>query len=119
MFWINFSQVYDIAFREGDTLARVRRREISEEINPERVNTTVYDPDDWKMKDEYVEPRANENSTAAVLIDGEEEPRIMAMISEKDYSFPMAKKNGDEFIVIDTGAGITCFNLLRLYDAIN
>ena len=61
---------------------------------------------------------SNEDSTAAVLIDGEES-RIMAMISEENYFFPAAKKNGDEFILIDTGAGVTCFNLIRLYDAIN
>ena len=69
------------------------------------------------MEDEYIEPEVNESSTAVVLIDGEEESRIKAMISEEDYFFPAAKKNGDEFI-LDTGSRVTCFNLLRLYDAI-
>ena len=36
------------------------------------------------------------------------------MISEEDYFFPTAKKNGVEFILIDTGAGVICFNLLIL-----
>ena len=67
------SQVYDIAFCEGDTLVEVRNRAISEGTDPERVNTTAYDPDDWKMKDEYIESAADENSTAAELIDGEVE----------------------------------------------
>ena len=43
----------------------------------------------------------------------------MAMISKEDYFFPEANKNRDEFILIDTEAGVTCFNLLRLYDAID
>ena len=71
------------------------------------------------MKDEYIQSGENENSTAVVLIDGEVEPRIVAMISEEDYFFPAVKKNGDEFILIDTGAKVTCFNLLKLYDAID
>ena len=41
------------------------------------------------------------------------------MISEEYYFFLAAKKNGDEFILIDTGAGVTCLDLLRLYDAID
>ena len=71
------------------------------------------------MEFEYIEPGANENSTAAVLINGEVEPRIMAMISEEGYFFPAAKKNGDEFIFINTGATVICFILIRLYDAID
>ena len=68
------------------------------------------------MEDEYIEQGANENSIAAVLIDGEAESRIMAMISEEGYFFLAAKKNRDEFILVDTGAGVTCFNLPRLYN---
>ena len=37
LFWINFSRVYDIVFREGDTLAGARRRAISEGTDPEEV----------------------------------------------------------------------------------
>ena len=66
------------------------------------------------MEDEYIKPRSNENSTAAVLIDEQEKSCIVAMISEGDYFFLAMKKNGDEFILIDTGSGVTCFNLLRL-----
>ena len=114
VFWINLSRVYDIAFCEGNALARTRHRAISDGTDPEGVNTTVYNSEDWSMEDEYIEPGANENSTAIVLIEGEEEPRIMAMISEEYYCFPAAKKNGDEFILIliysgymmpSTGAG--------------
>ena len=119
VFWINLSQVYDIAFREGETLAGARRRVISEGADSEGVNITVCDPEDWKIQDEYIEPRANKNSTAVVLIDEAEESRIMAMISKEDYLFPAAKKKGDEFILIDTRAGVICFNLLRQYDDIN
>ena len=43
VFWINLSQVYGIAFREEDTLAKARRRAISEGTDPEGINTTVYD----------------------------------------------------------------------------
>ena len=93
------SRVYETAFREKDTLAGARRRAISEESDPEGVNTTVYDPEFWKMEDEYIESGANENSTAAVLIGGEEEPRIIAVTSEVDYFFPAAKKYGHEFIL--------------------
>ena len=46
LFWINLSQVNDIAFRERDTLAGARRRTISEGTHPEGVNTTAYDPED-------------------------------------------------------------------------
>ena len=106
--------MYDIEFREEDTLAGARRRAISDGTDSEGVNTT-----DWKMEDEYIEPGINENSTAAVLIDREEGSRLMAMISEEDYFFPVAKKNGDEFILIDTGSGVICFSLLRLYDVID
>ena len=52
--WINLSQVYDIAFREGDALAGAKRREILEGNDPEGVNTTAYDPEDRKMKGEYI-----------------------------------------------------------------
>ena len=117
--FIESKRVYDIAFREGDTLAEARRRAILEGTHPKGVDTTAYDPENWKMEDDYIEPGTNENNTAAVLIDGEEEPRIMAMISEEYYFFPAAKKNGNELILIDTGAGVTCFNLRRLYDAID
>ena len=102
-----------------NTPAGARCRAISEGTNPEGINITVYNPEDWKLEDEYSEPGANENSRAAVLIDGKEELRIMAMIFEEDYFFSAAKKNGDEFILIDTEAGVTCLNLLRLYDAID
>ena len=95
------SRVYDIAFCEGDTLVEARRRAISEGTDPKGVATTVYNSEDWNWEDEYIEPGANETSThAAVLIDGEEEPRHMAMISENDYFFPAAKKNGVEFILM-------------------
>ena len=119
MFCINLSQVYDIAFCEGDTLAGARRRAISDGVDPKGVDNTFYVSGDWNMEDEYVEPGANESSIAAVLIDGKEESRIMAMISEEDYFVPEAKKSGNEFILIDIRARVTCFNLLRLYDVID
>ena len=58
-FWINLRQVYNIAFRERDTLAETRRREISEGTDPKGFNTTAYDPDNWNMEDEYNEPGVN------------------------------------------------------------
>ena len=119
VFWINFSRVYNIAFREGDTLAETRHRAISEGTDPEEINTTVYNPEDWELEDKCIEPSTNEHSTVAVLIDGKEELRIIAMISEEDYFFLAAKNNGDHFILNDNGAGVTCFNLLRLHDAID
>ena len=95
------SRVYDILFHERDTLAETTHRAISARTDPEGINTTAYDPENWKIEDEYIEPIAHENSTAAVLIDGEKEPRIRAMISEENYFFPVAKKNGNDFILID------------------
>ena len=42
--------MYDIAFREEDTLAGARGRAISNEVDPEGVNTTVYvEIGRWKM----------------------------------------------------------------------
>ena len=44
--WINLNRVYDIAFREGDTLAEAKRKAISDGVGPERVDITVYVPGD-------------------------------------------------------------------------
>ena len=52
VFWIGLNRVYDIAFREGDTLAGARHRAISDVIDLEV--DAVYVPGDWKMEDECI-----------------------------------------------------------------
>ena len=46
VFWIKLSRVYDITFREEDSLAGARRKAISVGVDPEGVDTTVYVPGD-------------------------------------------------------------------------
>ena len=35
------------------------------------------------------------------------------------HYFPPPKRNGDEFIILDTCSGVNCFNRLKLYDIID
>ena len=52
-------------------------------------------------------------------LDGDKKRRIVVMISEEEYYFPAAKKSGDEFILVDTCSGLSCFDKLSLYDVVD
>ena len=119
MYWIHLEHIYDIAFNQGMSIEEATQRAISYQGNSEKVDSVVYKPKDWGANEEIDECAEESTLNTAVHIDGETQSRSVAMGSDDEHYFPLPKRNGDEFILLDTCAGVSCFNRLRLYDVID
>ena len=64
--------------------------------------------EDWGANEEINECAEESTLNIAVNIDEETQSQIVAMVS--GYYFPPPKRNGDEFILLDSCAGVSCFH---------
>ena len=119
VYWIHLEHIYDIAFRQGMSIEEATKRAISCQINPEKVDSTGYKPEDWGTNEEIDKCTEECSLNMEVHIDGEAQLRSVAMMSDDEHYFPPPKENGEEYILLDTCAGISCFNRLRFYDIID
>ena len=102
--------MHDISFREGMSVGEAELREISDREDQKKNYVTTYNSEDWRANEESNKSSEDVSLKAAVQIDGETVSRFMVMISEDEHHFPPPKRNGDEFILLDTCSEVSYFN---------
>ena len=75
------------------SVEEAKRRAIFDKEDPDKIDTTNYDYEDWGAYEDCSKPSTDVGLKAVVHIDGETQLRIFAMKSVDKNYFPL-RKNG-------------------------
>ena len=77
--------MYDIACREGNTIAEVRQKAILNREDPDKIDITAYNPEDWRADRESEKSSDEASLKAAVQIKGEKQHPYHVVKREHPY----------------------------------